>query len=337
MRQSDSRQTPPGIPGPAPNLAGFRADVLSGPDALEAVARAYGGGESPLRALPADRLRGRRLLLIGMGSSKYAADTVAALLRAQGVDAHAELASTDLPQPPGPDTVAFVVSASGGSAETVEAMRRHRGTSLVVAVTNRPDGSLAAGADVVLPVLAGEEAGGIACTSYRCTLAVLLLATASGTVVGDVLEAAGAGRALLGSRDEWLMPLVDMVEGGLGVWVAAPAARLGVASQSALMLREAPRIVAAACETGDWLHVDVYLTKRPGYRLLLLAGSRYDGDVMTWQRERGFLVVSVGSPPASGAALTIDYPGSASPVTAALVESAVAELLAAELWERNPI
>jgi glutamine---fructose-6-phosphate transaminase (isomerizing) len=309
------------------NVEGFQADILAEPEALVRVADAYGGG-----GLPA--LDGRRLLLIGMGSSAYASHTAAALWRSRGHDAHVELASTGAPQPAAADTVAFVVSASGGSEETVEAMARHRGRSTVVAVTNRDDSELAQGADVVVPVLAGPEAGGIACRSYACTLAVLLLA--AGADADAVRRAADASAGLIERRSEWLGPLADLVEGGAGVWASAPAERIGSSLQSALMLREAPRIVADGCETGDWLHVDVYLTKRPGYNLLLMPGSRYDAGVMEWRAERGFDVVCVGRD-APGATATIPIGGHEEHAVACLTETVVAELLAAELWRRNPI
>src|SRR4029078_13031227 len=88
--------------------------------------------------------------------------------------------------------------------------------------------------------------------------------------------------------------LVEVAEASRGVWVCGPAERFGSAQQSALMLREAPRIIPDACDTGDWLHVDVSLTKPPGYALLLLGGSRYDAEVAGWRRERDFLLVSGG-------------------------------------------
>ena len=70
------------------------------------------------------------------------------------------------------------ISASGASEETVAALERHVGTSPTIAVTNHPERPLGHVADVALPLLAGEEVGGIACASYQCTLAVLLLLAA---------------------------------------------------------------------------------------------------------------------------------------------------------------
>jgi glucosamine--fructose-6-phosphate aminotransferase (isomerizing) len=154
---------------------------------------------------------------------------------------------------------------------------------------------------------------------------------------GEQLErAAAAGRELIDGRERWLGALADLVSGGAGVWVSGPAERFGSVQQSALMLREAPRIVAGACETGDWLHVDVYLTKRPGYALLLLPGSRYDAELIGWRAERAFEVISVGRE-LEGVSMAVPFADADDHLTAVLVETIVAELLAAELWQRHPI
>jgi glutamine---fructose-6-phosphate transaminase (isomerizing) len=317
----------------------FAADVLDQPRALALTASLYAGG-GPLTQLTGSRLRGRRLVFIGMGSSRFAAMDAAAVLRNQGVDAYAETASTGLPQPPSRDTVAVAISATGGSEETVAGMRHHLGTSLVVGVTGRSDSPVAIEADVCLPLPAGDGASGVACASYRSTVAVLHLLC--GLVLGDpgvsaarVDAAAAASAEVLERRSEWLAPAVELLAGG-AVHVLAPAERAGSAEQSALMLREVPRIAAHACETGDWSHVGVYLTRRPGYRALVLPGSRYEAEVMEWAAERGFTVVVAGGA-IPGAALDIELPGVADPIVRSLVETHVAELVAAELWARDPI
>jgi fructoselysine-6-P-deglycase FrlB-like protein len=310
------------------NVEGFEADILCEPEALSRVAARY--GDAGLERL----LSARRVLFIGMGSSRFAADTAASMLRSRGVDAYCEPASTGTPQPASGDTVAVVISASGGSQETIEALNRHKGTSRVVAITNRPDSDLAGAADEAVDVLADPEQGGIACRSFACTQAVLALMCGAG---GEQVErAAESAQALIDARGEWLAPLADLVEGRAGVWVSGPAERFGSVQQSALMLREAPRIIADACETGDWLHVDVYLTKRPGYALLLLPGSRFDDELLGWRAQRDFEVVSIGRA-LKGVSMAVPFPGAEERLTATLVETIVAELLAAELWRRHPI
>ncbi len=159
--------------------------------------------------------------------------------------------------------------------------QRHRGTSLTVAVTNDPEGPLAAVADVTLPLLAGIE-------ERRRRVPDL---------PGDARRPPAACRG--GHRREAPQPPSSrwpsrppkhfapprrmaapsspmIVEAAQTTYLIAPAERLSSALQSALMLREGPRLPAAATETGDWLHVDVYLSKRPGYTALLFPGSRYD-------------------------------------------------------------
>jgi glutamine---fructose-6-phosphate transaminase (isomerizing) len=288
------------------------AGAVAGPAELESIRGVVG--------------RARRVLFLGMGSSRFAALDAAALLRGHGIDATAEFASTGSPRPPSPDTLVLAISATGGSEETVAAMRRHLGTSMVVGVTSVPGSAIGGEADACLAI-AGDGPSGVACASYRSTAALLrevcgLLAPAAAPAAGWREEAAGAIAEALDRRGEWLPRTVEQLGGG-PVHVLAPAERLGAAEQSALMLREVPRVPADACETGDWSHVDVYLTKRPGYRALVLPGSAYEAEVREWQAERGFMVV------------TADVPGDAE--VRPLVETLVCELLAAELWAADPI
>ena len=125
--------------------------------------------------------------------------------------------------------------------------------------------------------------------------------------------------------------MADALDGPDGVYVLAPAERWSSAAQSALMVREGPRRPATGCETGDWSHVDVYLTKTLDYRALLLTGSRWDAQAMDWLRQRGTTVVAVGAP-ADGAATVVRYPGDDDPEVALATETLVAELVAARWW-----
>src|SRR5689334_11155342 len=143
----------------------FAEDVLAAPDML---ARPAPGLES-IQGLAE---RARRVLFLGMGSSRYAALDAAALLRAHGVDAAAEIASTGSPQPPSADTLVFAISATGGSEETVAAMRRHLGTSMVAGLTSVPGSAIGSEADACLEI-AGDGPSGVACASYRSTVAIL--------------------------------------------------------------------------------------------------------------------------------------------------------------------
>jgi len=72
------------------NPDGFLADVLDEPRTLAAVLDAFAADPPPV-------LEPGRVVLIGMGSSRYAALTAATALRARGIDAVAEYASTGVP------------------------------------------------------------------------------------------------------------------------------------------------------------------------------------------------------------------------------------------------
>ena len=58
--------------------------------------------------------------------------------------------------------------------------------------------------------------------------------------------------------------------------------------------------------------------------------------VVDWRAERGFELISIGSPVA-GSSGAIAFPGADDPVVSSIAGTVVAELLAAELWRRNPI
>jgi glutamine---fructose-6-phosphate transaminase (isomerizing) len=310
----------------------FLADLEAKPTALRALAQAL-DGDDPYGELPGGI---RRVVFLGMGSSRYAAQVAALRLRAAGIDAAAEYASA-VPYAPTPGTLIVAISATGGSRETLDAVEAYRGRAPIVALTNVPGSPVTEGADLVVPMLAGEEKGGVACRTFQHTLALLLALVSrltDGDGVGDlILRAADATADLLDRRGEWLGQALDLLDGPHGVYAIAPVERLSSADQSALMVREGPRRAATACETGDWAHVDVYLTKTLDYRALLFPGSRYDDQAMDWIRRRGSTVLAVGAdvPAATG---VIRYRGDHDPDVALLAETLVAELVAATWWSQ---
>jgi fructoselysine-6-P-deglycase FrlB-like protein len=313
-------------------VAGLRADIEAGPERLRALADAYAASDAPIAGL-ADRLAGRRWLFTGLGSSRYAALTAATTLRARGVSAWTEYASTGSPTPQGADLAVIAISASGRTPEVVETARRHRGASLVIAVTNDPSAPLAATADVVQPLHAGSEMAGISTLTYRATVAVLGLLTGDLTAltIRDLADRLDTLDRALSSR---IADAADRLDGAPSIDVLAAGAALGTAEQAALMLREAPRLPAHAGETGDWLHTGVYLAF-PGHRAIIFAGSASDADVAATIVRRGGDVVAVGTAIA-GAVLTIDTVrrDEDGAFERAVLESLVADRLALALWER---
>ena len=339
--------------------ARFAEDLTTIPGALRRLAEALTTGlpglERARTLLAPPRLR---VLVLGMGSSAYAAAVVAREARSLGRDVVVELASTALLPPPADDLVVVAVSATGGSAEVLDAIEPYRGTGRLIAVTNVEDSPLAVRADLVVPLLAGVEASGVSCRTFRHTLVVLAALLRPAVPVGRAATAGpGAGAAggpellgmrdpaalgrdaaasaeeLLGSAASWIDDVDRLLGGPDGTFLLAPVERLSSAQQSALMLREVPRRPAWASETGDWSHVDVYLSKTLDYRALIFAGSAWDAAALEWLGSRRATVVLVGSSPVASADLHVRYRGDDDPAIALLVEPLVAELLAAR-WHR---
>ncbi len=206
-------------------------------------------------------------------------------------------------------------------------------------MTNTPGSAITQRCDAVVELAAEPEVGGVACRSYQHTLALLMALECH-------LTGARHGRAerrrsrrrptatahLIDTESDWRPTLSDLLLGPTGTHLAAPAHRFCSAQQGALMLREGPRLPAVGCETGDWSHVDVYLTKTTDYRLLVFAGSAWEAQLAEWTTARGSTVVGVGGS-VPGAQYELRYPGDSDDDVRLLTEVLVPELLAARAWQ----
>lgn len=311
----------------------FAADVEERPAVLRDLQRVL-VTDDPWSGIPDDI---GQVLFLGMGSSMFAAGVAAARLRAHGVDAVAELASSELLPPPDTEQLVVAISASGASRETLDAVSQYAGQSPVFALTNVDRSPLTETADATVLMHAGIERGGVSCRSYTNTQVLLLALEAKFTgVERDLLAILGrtaeAAQDLLDRRTGWLPETVERLDGPDVTAVVAPFRRFGNAQQSALMLREGPRRPAIASETGEWSHIDVYLTKSLDYRMLLLPGSRYEDELLRWTRERGSTVIAAGAE-IDGADLVVRYRHDDDEDVRLLTEVMVAELVAADLWQ----
>jgi glucosamine--fructose-6-phosphate aminotransferase (isomerizing) len=320
----------------------FGQDLERTPQTLSALAenlRASNPWQAASQALDGVR-SGRRLVLLGMGSSHFANSVIALRLQAAGINAIAVLASADpLPSVESSDVV-VAVSASGGSAETVAAIDAFRGRSSTIAVTNTSDSSIESACEAHVAMLAEKEEGGVACRSFAHTLGLHLALQellVGGVVAADVVDqSAEACADLLDRRRSWLEPMSGLLLGPDGTSVVAPARRLSSAQQSALMLREGPRLPAIACETGDWSHIDVYLTKTTDYRMLLLPGSRWESQLLDWCDQRGSTVVALGAD-IPGAEYVLRYAGDDVDDVRLLSEALVGEMIAQNAWANQAV
>ena len=314
---------------------GFVTDLFRKPEVLRALAETL-ASENPWAAVvPADTAR---VVLLGMGSSAYAGGVAAARMRSRGVVAVSELASSQRLPAWGEAALVVATSASGGSVETLDALVRLPASVPTVALTNTQNSAITERCGGVVPLHAEPEVGGVACRSYQHTLALLialechLTGASTAGLVASLDAAADATDHLLATESDWLPQVSQLLLGPSGTHLAAPAERLCSAQQGALMLREGPRRPAVGCETGDWSHVDVYLTKTTDYRLLVFAGSQWEPQLAEWTTSRGSTVVGVGGA-VPGAGYELRYPGDTEDDVRLLTEVLVPELVAARAWQ----
>ncbi|KAA0111634.1 SIS domain-containing protein [Mycolicibacterium sp. P9-22] len=314
---------------------GFATDLARKPDVLTNLAGALAKRNPWAHTIPGDV---ERVVLLGMGSSAYAGGVAAARLRARGVCAVSEIASSELLPQWGPGTLVVATSATGGSVETLDALERFDGSAHTVALTNTPGSAITTVCTDTVELLAEPEVGGVACRSYQHTLALLmalecqLTGTSTDCLIADIESAAGASDRLLSTESDWRPVVSELLLGEAETHLVAPARRWSSAQQGALMLREGPRRSAIGCETGDWSHVDVYRTKNSDLRMLVFAGSKWEAQMAEWTGPRGTTVIGVGGDVPT-ATHTVRYPGDDADDVRLLTETLIPELVAARDWQ----
>ncbi|HJP88965.1 MAG TPA: SIS domain-containing protein [Candidatus Limnocylindrales bacterium] len=294
----------------------FVRDLESVPDVVE---RAIDTGWMADALRLATSRQFRFILLAGLGSSRFALMLAEDLFHTGFARFIAEPANPDRRPPPSEELLTVAISASGRTREAVELAEASRGPGRVIAITRDAGSPLAAAADAVAVLPVDAESSGVACTSFVATVVALfhLGLGLKGQGVGERLGSVpDATREVLASRDDWLPPALEALEGVEDIAVLAPWAQRGAAEQAALHMRECPRRSAAAYETAEWLHTGIY-TALPGSAVLLLDGSTADAEVEQVCLDRRVRLVRVPGPAGDG-----------------LTRSTAASLLAAELWRR---
>lgn len=310
---------------PLDRAAAFVADIEAIPETLDRVdgpgtAAAVRTAVEALEVVGAAPASTRRVLLVGLGSSRFAALDAEGAFRAAGLDVEVHPASSDALPAPDAGTLCVAISNGGRSAEVVAEAARRRDRQPLLAITRDPSSPLAAAAEVVLPLPVEPEASGVAVTSFVATIALLrrLAAALAGATEPPFEADSAAAREALESRAAWLPSGLAALGRAEEVAVLAPWSARGTAEQAALLFREGPRRTATAFETAEWLHTGVY-TALPGSVVLLLAGSPSDDEVERTVAMRGGTVIRA-------------VPG----VTAGAASITGPALLAAELWRAMP-
>lgn len=253
---------------------GYLDGVRGQPDNLRrSAARVRAALAGPVGSEAATAVQRGGLVALGMGASTHAAMGFAAVLRAAGRAAVA-MSAADLGEgvPPGLAAAFLGISQSGRSRETVEALAAvPPGTAARLALTNDPDGPLAALANLVLPLGCAEDTR-VSTLSYTATLQALgLLAdrlTDRGSADWKALPDLAAD-----VLDSDIEPVVAALAAAGCVDVVASGVRAATAGAAGLLLREAAHLPAASFATREYLHGPLE-TAGPGQTVLLFGAGR---------------------------------------------------------------
>jgi glucosamine--fructose-6-phosphate aminotransferase (isomerizing) len=226
-----------------PTTTSFMRDTMN--HQAEALARLV-DDEAPVADV-ADRLRGRRVLAIGIGTSWHAAAQAAALLRAAGLDAaaaHSDDVAADGPVP-GEDGALVAFSHTGARQYTAQAMQRARAKGAEVIQIS---GIGVAGADLV--TVERERSSAYTASHLGALLRAAQLARALGADLPGIGEVpAAVERAFRAGRDQPLAPsparLIEFIGGGINQWTAA---------EGALKIREAAYVASEGLAVEQFLH-----------------------------------------------------------------------------------
>jgi glucosamine--fructose-6-phosphate aminotransferase (isomerizing) len=273
----------------------FEREIREQPDVWERLAR------SNAAALLAGSLDGD-VLLLGSGSSLFAAQLGAIALRRRGIDAVA-VAATEAPG----DHLAYegrvvvAVSQSGHSIDVLRALEALR-PRRVVALTNTADSPLGATADVTIDVGAGPERAIPATKSVSSTIAILLAAAT--LLGGEKTRSAFDLVAMAESTRAWLRDAVRTIAGPaaqiagrrdvviLGTDYGAPIAR-----EAALKFKEATYLHAEGFEAGEFRHGSAAMVDREVAAIGILDhdGSPIVGRALRELAPTGALRFAVGT------------------------------------------
>jgi glutamine---fructose-6-phosphate transaminase (isomerizing) len=203
--------------------------------------------EAPVEAV-AGRLRGRRVLAIGTGTSWHAAAQAAALLRAAGLDACAAQsadAAVDGPVP-GEGGALLAFTHTGAKRYTAQAAERARSQGAQVIQIS---GAGVAGADLV--TVEPERSSAYTASHLGALLRAAQLARALGAALPGLDEvpshvdrayrAEPVGRRLAPPPER----LIEFIGGGINQWTAA---------EGALKIREAAYVASEGLGAEQFLH-----------------------------------------------------------------------------------
>jgi glucosamine--fructose-6-phosphate aminotransferase (isomerizing) len=288
-------------------------DILEQPDSLrDTLAGLTTPNKLARLAAKLDQGKFHRVVLTGMGSSFHALHPINLQLIAGGFTSimvetseliHYQQRFFD------PKTLLVAVSQSGQSAEMVRLLELNRKQSPIIAVTNSPEGSLAAGADAVLLTRAGNEFS-VSCKTYLTALMALkwlgdvLCAEDMGESAQQLSQAQPAVTTYLSGWRDHVTSLVERLHRIRHLLLVGRGSSLAAVGTGALIIKESAHVHAEGMSSAGFRHGPFEMLSG-NISVLVFAGDGKTRDLnyRLWQelRDRGGraeLVSESDTPPA---------------------------------------
>lgn len=213
--------------------------------------------------------RMKKVIITGMGSSLYAANSVLSYLTAHGIPALAYSAhalSRYQFQQIDEQTLVIAISQSGRSGEVIELVKKACLVTTVVGITNHEDRELSHRVDLSLGLRAGLE---LSITSKTYELTMLILNILARELTGELTASFWENINSLASwisgwMDQWQtnsQPLFEFANDVLLFDLLANDTSLATAKQLSLAYREGLHNCTAVWECADYAHGQYHSSK----------------------------------------------------------------------------
>ncbi len=278
-------------------------EIITQPDAWADALAAFASREGAIRVAWAD-LAPRQVLFIGCGSTHYLSMTAASLWRGLVGPAEARPASEllfffDEAVPDPANTLLIAVSRSGTTTETLAAVDRFRsrGGRAIWTVTCYPDSPLAAAADLVLPVVAGQEKSVAQTRSFAgmLTLCQALAACLGGADWRALDRLPGLGRQLIIDSEPVVVPIASRLA-DKRLYFLGSGSQYGIASEAMLKMTEMSLTPSQAFHFLEFRHGPMSMIEAGTQviGLLSLQAEEHEQRVLAEMRAMGATTLALG-------------------------------------------
>lgn len=261
----------------------FLQEVAQQPAAMRDLIAYYrGAGSSRLEHWAERAKKAGRILFTGMGTSEFAPETALTRMTHSGLHTATADAGELLHYPRPINGMLVLISQSGESVETRKLAASLHGNGSLAAIVNNEDSTVAQAAELLLPMLAGDETA-ISTKTYVNTLAVLYLMAQALIGPQDVEHGLERLEELAGAMDDYdgdaIKQAARFIADRDAIHFISRGPAMVAAKQSALTFMEGTGVSATALTGGAFRHGPFELVG-PDYRCVMFIPGGPTGDLL---------------------------------------------------------